>query len=171
MSKEKAKKAKGILSSVEFIIILVFFIAFLTWVFPKCKGDGDPLPQPISQVDSLAAVQRLLDSVAAITPEPANPATPKVEVRTEVLARLYVTIDGLKVRHEPNLKSDMIVQLPLFEEVYFQDEVTEFKDSISLGYEVAYAPWVKIKTRKGHIGWVYGAGVNFYKEKRKGVLE
>ncbi|MCB0705999.1 MAG: SH3 domain-containing protein [Saprospiraceae bacterium] len=169
MSKEKSK---GILSSVEFIIILVFFIAFLTWVFPKCQGDQDPLPQPQTSADSLAALQHVLDSIQAATApatEVQQPQTP--EVRTEVVSRLYVTIDGLKVRKEPNLKSDMVVQLPLFEEVYFMDEVTDFTEEISLGYEVANEPWVKIRTKKGHEGWVYGAGINYYKQKRKGVLE
>ncbi|MBR9921466.1 MAG: SH3 domain-containing protein [Bacteroidetes bacterium] len=172
MSKEKSK---GILSSVEFIIILVFFIAFITWMVPKCKGGPDPIPQPLTMADSLAEAQRLLDSIQALEPAAteeqasAKAETPKVETR--VVGRLYVTIDGLKVRKEHNLKSDVIVELPLYEEVYFMDEVTDFKEEISLGYEVANEPWVKVRTKKGHEGWVYGAGVNYYKQKRGGVLE
>lgn len=85
--------------------------------------------------------------------------------------RLYITIKNLKVRKSPGLKEDVVAQLPLFEEVIFMDEVTDSTYQINLGYEIADEPWVKIKTEKGVIGWVYGAGVNYYKQKRTGVLE
>jgi uncharacterized protein YgiM (DUF1202 family) len=95
---------------------------------------------------------------------PATPAEP-------ALSRLYVTIDKLKLRKGPGLDSVVVAQLPLFEEVYFLNEVTEYKTELSLGYEKANEPWVKVRTKKGKEGWVYGAGINYYKEKRKGVLE
>ena len=34
------------------------------------------------------------------------------------------------------------------------------------GYEIADEPWVKVQHKRGRIGWVYGAGVNYYKKKR-----
>ena len=64
------------------------------------------------------------------------------------------------------MDSTIITKLKLFEEVSFMDEVTSFKQRISLGPEIAEEPWVKIRSRKGHIGWVYGAGVNYYKKRR-----
>jgi hypothetical protein len=77
----------------------------------------------------------------------------------------------LKVRKFPGLKEEVIGQLPLYEEVTFMDEVTDSSYQINLGYEIADEPWVKIRTKKGTVGWVYGAGVNYYKQKRTGVLE
>ena len=81
-----------------------------------------------------------------------------------------VIIDGLNVRTEPNLKAKSLGKLKLFDQVIFMNEVTDTIQKISLGYEEATEPWVKIKTKKGTIGWVYGAGVSYYKKKRKGVI-
>ena len=167
MSKEKSK---GVLPTLEIIIILFFIIAFLTWMVPKCKSGPDPLPQPDAVADSLAQVAHQ-DSLANVVAQEETTPAPQEQVRTEVVGRLYVTIDGLKLRKEPDLEGELIVQLPLFEEVYFMNEVTDSTEEISLGYEVANEPWVKVRTKKGHVGWVYGAGVNYYKKRREGVLE
>lgn len=82
---------------------------------------------------------------------------------------LYVTIDGLNLRTAPHLDSAVIRQLKLFEEVIFMNEVTDSTQLISLGQEMANEPWVKVKHQRGFVGWVYGAGVNYYKKKRSGV--
>ena len=86
-------------------------------------------------------------------------------------SKLFITIDKLKIRTEPGLKSKVLGELPLFSEVYFMEEVTDSIYSLSLGKQIANEPYVKIKTKKGTVGWVYGAGVNYYKKKREGVLE
>ncbi|MBP7273466.1 MAG: SH3 domain-containing protein [Saprospiraceae bacterium] len=95
-----------------------------------------------------------------------------VKKDTVVVAKntLFVIIDGLNVRTEPNLKAKSLGKLKLFDQVIFMNEVTDTIQKISLGYEEATEPWVKIKTKKGTIGWVYGAGVSYYKKKRKGVI-
>lgn len=163
------EKPKGVLPTLEIIIILFFFIAFLVWMVPKCKSGPNPLPQPEGLTDSLTQ-ETPVDTTATVGP--ANPSTtPAPTTRTEVVSRLYITIDGLKMRKTPELNAEVIVQLPLFEEVYFLNEVTDSTQEISLGYEVANEPWVKVRTKKGHEGWVYGAGVNYYKKRRQGVLE
>jgi Bacterial SH3 domain len=85
-------------------------------------------------------------------------------------ARLYVSISGLKVRSEPNLTAKVVQKLALFDEVSYQNEVTKYTQPLSLGKEMANEPWVKVRTKKGKTGWVYGAGVSYYKIKRKGVM-
>jgi Bacterial SH3 domain len=84
---------------------------------------------------------------------------------------LYITIDGLKMRKQPGLKSETIATLKLFDEVEFLNQKTDWTQEISLGYEKVTDRWVKVRTKSGKEGWVFGAGVNYYKEKRKGVLE
>ena len=81
------------------------------------------------------------------------------------------TFDKLKIRSEPGLKSKVLGELPLFSEVYFMDEVTDSVYTVSLGKEIAEEPDIKVKTQRGTVGWVYGAGVNYYKKKRAGGLE
>lgn len=84
---------------------------------------------------------------------------------------LYVTIDGLKVRKEPGLKSETVAKLDLYEPVTFLNKKTDWTQEISLGYEKVTDHWVKIRTESGKEGWVFGAGVHYYKMKRKGVMD
>lgn len=101
---------------------------------------------------------------AAPKQQAAAPSEPKYST-------LYVTIDGLKLRKEPNLKGAVVTKLELYEPVYFLNQKTEKIEEISLGYEKVKDHWVKIRTKSGKEGWVFGAGVHYYKMKRKGVME
>ncbi len=172
-----SKKASGILPKFEIIIIAVFFFSFIIWAVSRCSDIKE------------AAVERLADDetpeqvTVTGTPEGianvVNDGTRDTVYLTRrdtmtdnrTYGRLYITINNLKVRKEPGLKSDVISQLPLFSEVKFLDEVTDSTFQINLGYETADEPYVKIRTPQGKDGWVYGAGVNYYKKKRSGVLE
>ncbi len=86
-------------------------------------------------------------------------------------SKLYVTIDKLKVRKTPGLKGELLGELKLFDEVYYMDEVTDSSFTVNLGTEKATEPYVKIKTKRGTVGWVFGAGVHYAKKKRSGVLQ
>ncbi len=105
----------------------------------------------------------------ALTPPVTAPAVAKPV--QPAYSKLYVTIDGLKMRKQPTLKGDVVAKLELYEEVYFLNQKTEKTEEISLGYEKVTDHWVKIRTKEGKDGWVFGAGVHYYKMKRKGVLE
>lgn len=107
------------------------------------------------------------------TPTQSNAATEATAPAKETagLSRLYVTIDKLKVRKTPGLKGESLGELKLFDEVYYMNEVTDSLYEVNLGREKAKEPYVKIKTKRGTVGWVYGAGVNYIKKKRSGVLE
>jgi hypothetical protein len=168
------KKAKGLLPKVEFIIIIVFLLSFVVWLIPKCGGDPDlaeELPNAETDLaaggDSTVAKATVDSTQQAPKPKPA----PKKDPIARDYTRLYVTIDGLNLRENPELNSEVLVRLPLFEEVYFLNEMTDSTTQVNLGYEVADEPWVKVRTKKGMEGWVYGAGVHYHKKKRSGVLE
>ena len=160
------------LPKLEFIVIGVFFIVFLIWAVPKCSATKKELnPEPeTTATDSITVVADTSKTTVEVTPtEQANPVP--VNSGNENLSRLYVTIDKLKLRKGPDLDSAVVQQLNLFDEVYFLNEVTDFKTTLNLGLEEAEEPWVKVKTKTGQSGWVFGAGVNYYKKKREGVLE
>ena len=55
--------------------------------------------------------------------------------------------------------------LKLNDEVYFLGETTDFKQKINLGDRIAFDPWIKVRAYTGHEGWVYGAGVHYFKPK------
>jgi len=169
----------------EVIIIAVFFFSFILWAASRC---GDVKKTVVENIavetpqDSIEAQLKptdirtaYLDSLERARRRDSTYVSSRADTTrisgSTTYGRLYITINNLKVRKFPGLKEEVVGQLPLFEEVAFMDEVTDSTYQINLGYEIADEPWVKIKTKKGTIGWVYGAGVNYYKEKRTGVLE
>lgn len=96
---------------------------------------------------------------------------PSGATATTQYSTLFITIDGLKLRKEPNLKSSVVTKLKLDEQVFFLNKKSEKPEEINLGYEKVTDYWVKIRTKSGKEGWVFGAGVHYYKMKRKGVME
>jgi len=111
------------------------------------------------------------DSLKRAATATTTPAVTSAISTRPAASKLFITIDKLKIRSEPGLKSKILGELPLFSEVYFMEEVTDSIYSLNLGKEIAHEPYIKVKTKRGTIGWVYGAGVNYYKKKREGVLE
>ncbi|MEM8909005.1 MAG: SH3 domain-containing protein [Bacteroidota bacterium] len=190
-----SRKKKSILPSIEITIVLVFFLSFVIWAVSKCNATQvlyqqqaeTLLPQEESSevIDENEASaiqdQNTLTSESDLTP--ATPPNPDLSTSSTSPAPtpsapptnlggssiLYVTIDGLNMRTGPHLDSTVIRKLKLFEEVIFMNEVTDSTQQISLGTEMANEPWVKVKHQRGYVGWVYGAGVNYYKKKRSGV--
>lgn len=122
-------------------------------------------PPPASAEPAATTVPGVRPTLSNQTQAPA-PAAAAPKYTT-----LFVTIDGLKVRKEPNLKSDVVTRLKLDESVYFLNKKSEKPEEINLGYEKVTDYWVKIRTKAGKEGWVFGAGVHYYKMKRKGVME
>ena len=141
------------------------------------QGPGN---SPASQQPA-AATPPLPSGTVASTPQPgAKPTRPVLSKQSTSAtppaasgkySTLFVTIDGLKVRKEPGLKSEMVAKLELYEPVTFLNKKTEWTQEISLGYEKVTDHWVKVRTQSGKEGWVFGAGVHYYKMKRKGVLD
>ncbi len=128
----------------------------------KKKKEMEALAPPVNPDSSRAELTGTGSTTG--TPAAASAAVPAA-------SKLFITIDKLKIRSEPGLKSKVLGELPLFSEVYFMEEVTDSIYSLSLGKEIAHEPYIKVKTKRGTVGWVYGAGVNYYKKKREGVLE
>jgi len=168
---------KGLLSKIEYIVIAIFAIIFLMWAVSKCSAHKEQAQEGVlveSKQDSLAAT-------AGQKPPPTTVDTTKTAVVSPNAqpvisqepqgSKLYVTIDKLKLRKTPGLKGELLGELKLFEEVYYQEEVTDSTFEVNLGKEIADEPYVKVKTTRGTVGWVYGAGVHYVKKKRSGVLE
>lgn len=192
---EKAPK-RSFWLNVETIIIVIFFLFFIVWAMRKCNNEvqlrqaGNDKYRQQQIKDSLARVQRVAPApiptpapatvtsttTAAIptpaptpTPQPIQPSatSPAAANNTQ---QLWVVIDGLNVREKPELKAKSFGKLSLHDRVTFLGDVTKNTQKLSLGAEEADEPWVKIKTKRGTVGWVYGAGVSFYKTKRKGAF-
>jgi uncharacterized protein YgiM (DUF1202 family) len=178
------KKKTSFLPKFEVLIILVFFASFMAWAISKCDAtkksfQDDSVEETASTADETPTIDSLYATAEPNHTFPSGEA-PQLSTNTPTAnqptvsqqpkySKLYVTIDGLKMRSGPSLDSTVVSQMKLFEQVDFLNEFTDSTYQINLGYEMADEPWFKIQHR-GKVGWVYGAGVNFYKKKREGAF-
>ncbi|GIV31835.1 MAG: hypothetical protein KatS3mg030_137 [Saprospiraceae bacterium] len=184
---------KALRSNLEVFIIGLLSLFFLVWAVSKCNSSKKAYMaktaeqarlDSLARADSLAALPKAtqVDKSAQALPAPPNangssPPTASGSSATATpdpnadLARLYVVIDKLKLRKEPGLKSEVITELPLFELVYFLNEQTDTTYEVNLGRMVVKEPYMKVRTRKGQEGWVYGAGLSYMKKKHPGTLD
>lgn len=132
------------------------------------KSGTLPPPPPPSGEKVLPKTPGQLNAPSAKTTLTNAPAT---STSTASYTTLYVTIEGLKLRKSPGLHSDLMDKLKLYEPVLFLNKKSEKQEEISLGSEKVTDYWFKVRTKSGKEGWVFGAGVAFYKTKRKGVVE
>ena len=156
----------------EYVVILLFFVLFAMFSMSRCNKTKARL-QESSQTVQLDTLPKSGDTaVASKQPVISKEATEKPKSATfeKKPTTLFVTIDGLNVRSEPKVNAKSFGKLKLYDEVTFMDEVTKETTKLSLGATEANEPWIKIKTKRGTVGWVYGAGVSYYKTKKKGVL-
>ena len=164
---EKTTKSKrssgGLLPKMEFLIIVVFFLSFIIWAVSKCDSK-----QQEYQDESTATATVTTDP--DLSTEPPAPdtatmpaATTTTPARPEKVTTLYVVLDGLKLRSGPHLDSTVVRTLKEGSEVFFMNETTKFKQAINLGARMAYEPWIRVRVYTGHEGWVYGAGVHYFK--------
>ncbi len=160
------KKTPTILR-LEILIIAIFFISFIFWSVSKCTSTKRSLKE---REERLATdVESLADTTKQEKGEKTEPIINDLGGKNQPRSILYVTINGLNMRSAPTVNSEVIDQLKLYDEVFYLGEVTPYQDTINLGEVVTVEPWVKIRTRKGRAGWVYGAGVDFYRRKQEGV--
>lgn len=170
---------KGFRSRIEVILIAALALFFLIWAVSKCnatKAELQAKKAAEETQDSLALVEKQEQekpAEPAANPQPAT-AQPKQEVvvdSNDDYARLFVVIDKLKLRSKPGLKSDVLAELSLFEQVYFLNETTDSTYEVNLGKMIVNEPYLKVKTKKGKEGWVYGAGISYMKKKHPGALQ
>jgi len=188
------RKASLNQTRVAMVIISLLMIIFLIWSARSCGDDRYQtamIAEERARQNYLDSLQRAEDSIATV-----NAVRAEMQARNEALQRaatlpplgdsvvrspteriivekktsLFVTFEGLNVRKGPGLNYPKIDRLPLFTEVEFLNEVTDSSFQINLGEITPDEPWIKIRTPKGQEGWVYGAGVDYYKKKLEGVI-
>ncbi len=172
------KKKKEILPGIELIIIVVFFLSFTMWAVSKCNHKKSSYADIIShETDSTTLEKTLVEEMVATKlqdsikkhkelnkepPQPSSPPTSRTII--EKYTPLYVSIDSLKLRAGPGLQYNVILKMPLHMELTFLHEVSDSTYILNVGDRIVNEPWIKIKHPKGHIGWVYGGYIDFYKK-------
>ncbi|MEM9837355.1 MAG: SH3 domain-containing protein [Bacteroidota bacterium] len=169
-------------------------LLFLIYAMNRCNGDDNAyamIAEKRARVNYLDSLQRAEDSIqrinainaeaearaealrrAATQPLPGDSVVriPEPQIVREKVTTLYVTFDGLNVRKGPGLNYGKVDRLKLYDAVTFLNEITDSTYQISLGDVTPDEPWIKILTPSGKEGWVYGAGVDYYKRKLEGVI-
>lgn len=168
-SSKKNNKEDGMLPKMELLIIFVFFMSFIVWAMSKCNATQAQYAQEANEVPTKVE-ETTIEEPVITKPSEDNKNLPKktttpIKTVTEKVTVLYVTLDGLKLRKGHHLDSSIVRTLKLNDEVYFLNEVTDFKQKINLGDQIAIEPWIKVRSYTGHEGWVYGAGVHYFKSK------
>ncbi|MEN0006756.1 MAG: SH3 domain-containing protein [Bacteroidota bacterium] len=153
---------KSALPRFEFILIIVFFFSFVIWAVSRCNSTKAKDQQAVEE--EFVPETPPIASTAAKDSVAAKPA-PRPRASVEQIRPLYVTFEGMNLRASPDVNGKRLARLKLFEEVSFLDEVTDFKEEIEIGSRIFNEPWIKVKNQKGQEGWMYGAGLNYYKTK------
>jgi hypothetical protein len=134
------------LRPMEIVAVGLLLLAIIVYLFSR--SNREPETRPIEQ---------LADST-------------QLQAKAAKLRPLYVIVDSLKLRSHPKLDSNFIRYLNYDELIFDMGEQTETFQTIRYSAdEVRTEPWVKIRTEAGEVGWVFGAGVGFYRKKRRAV--
>lgn len=134
------------LRPMEMIALSLLLLAIVVYAFSRSSREPEPRP-----------IEQLADST-------------QLQAKAAKLRPLYIVVDSLKLRASPKLDSNFIRYLTYDELVFDMGEQTESTQTIRYSAdEVRTEPWVKIRTETGEVGWVFGAGVGFYRKKRRPV--
>jgi hypothetical protein len=131
---------------------------------PAPKPTVKPEPEPQKPATLPKGVMPKLGQ--SVTPAATTTPSEKKEpgAKAETFPTLYVVIDGLNVRSEPNPKASSLATLKLHDKVFFLNKKTEWTQEITMDGKKVTDHWVKVRTRSGKEGWVFGAGVHYYKK-------
>lgn len=166
--KTPKKSNTSMLPKLEILIIGIFFLCFLMWAVSRCSNTRSKYEQMAIEAQKQDSILKVLQTEI---PEPIKQIEEAERPLDETLYNerytpLYVTVENLNMRDKPSRKGKILARLKLFDEVIFLDEVTDFKEEISLGELTSFEPWIKVQTvDKEATGWVYGAYVEYYKTK------
>lgn len=118
------------------IIILLTFVL----LFYQCGNDASHS----SDINASGA-----DTTAQVGTR-SIPVEPKV---------VYAWVDQLRVRQLPTLESPVVTELAAGDTLFFLNEQTVEKVQLTLREKKFNQPWIKVRTKNGREGWVYGGGV------------
>ena len=161
---EQEAPKKNRLNNMEMLGIGLFCFAFFLYALSKCGEEPVPENPPIvteEVVDTLPTVdttESVYNSGDNMTGTGGNSNGDTIFVER----KLYILADSLRMRKEPKIGGEVVAYLRYGEEVVDLGERTVLeKIRISVD-EVRTAPWVKIQTKDGRVGWAFGAYMQFY---------
>lgn len=147
----------GNLRNIELVGIGLILLAGMMYALSRCSRDE---PQTV--------VTEATTSVEENTTHDENQARTAVPAAAN---KVYVCIDSFKLRTGYHLNDSIISYLPFGEELIYLDK-SNFEQTIKFSAtNKATEPWVKVQTKKGQIGWVFGAGIRPYRKHEASLEE
>ena len=167
---DKSGKKKANLSTFELSIMglaLVLFIGFVLVGGEKgteeaTQSTNTELSYYSSDSPQVASSQVPKSNLLKLDSAKTTP-DPTVEKREpNSYSIVYVSIDSMKLRSDHHLQAEMIAYLAYGQAVTNLGEYSVVERIKIAKDRTEVAPWIKIKTEDGKIGWVFGAGLTFY---------
>ena len=173
--KPALQPTRGRLNNVELAAIVLIGLAVLLYAFSKCGGEPDS--QPLG--DLPVVTEEVVDSANPTTGSTAsdengsssfsttatNQSTELPTANADSLKKprtLYILVDSLRLRQTPERTGTVLAYLRYGEEVLDLGEASALEKLRVSADEVRSAPWVKVRTNKGQVGWAFGAYMQFY---------
>lgn len=165
---------KPALVKIELVVFGVLLLVFMIWMSRRCTRTQQDYEAAAQLAEETADDTIYIPPSEAEQAPPASGSTPAQPAGTspsgstaepEKGTSLYVSIEGLNMRSGPGLRYELMERFPLHTQLRFLGEVSPTVDTIKLGKITAAEPWVKVRSPKGRDGWVFGAGVSYYKRK------
>lgn len=153
---------------IERFMMVGFVFIFLFWMarsFANNTKSDKMQPIAVAQEEPVTETPVTTTTASRAVTVPLKKDT--VFIKEECVSRptaLFVWAEGLKVRTEPYLTSSVVVTLPLNTQLDYKNEISAFKQRITLDGKDYDEPWLKVQTTDGKIGWVYGGGVRLYQK-------
>jgi len=162
------KKEKDVIPNMELALIAMFFLSFVIWTVSKCTVTQAKYEEEATSVDINTAKKDSIatanaQAIKAAATKAKAPSVKKTRTVIKEVTKLYVVLDRLKLRKGPTRDSAIVYQFKLNDQVTFLEQVTDFTEKINIGTKIADEPWIKVRGQGGHEGWVYGAGVHYYR--------
>lgn len=150
-------KKKGRLNNMELAGIGIFILFFMMYSLSKCfKGKTE---NPLA---STTAVADSTDNSLQQSPLLGQQLLPRKVDTSAFKNKLYVIIDSLRLRSEPNIGGSLIGYLRLGDALKDLGERTLHEKIRISAHESKEAPWIKVATLSGLEGWAFGGCLQFY---------
>lgn len=75
----------------------------------------------------------------------------------------FAWVDQLRIRELPSLNSRVLIELSEGDTLYYLNTASTSTMKLTLRDKEFDAPWLKVETPDGIVGWTYGGGMRFDK--------
>jgi len=146
----------GSLRTIELVGIGLLLLAGLMYGVSKCsRSKSNVKKENVSNVEN---TDKKNESVLQVDEND--------EKVNALRRRIYVTMDSIKMRKGPHKDSALAKILPFGEELIDMGDYQNEQTIRIAADNVATEPWIKVRTKEGMTGWVFGGGVRPYPKKK-----